>query len=247
MNSFLTVVVLSLIHLVNAQNNLTAQYSKTDTANDHVGWVPSSPGRSTMDIVWSCVSVLLVCTYKCVHLNISSFEENEAGWHKTKLYGFEVSYWPRWPLVRKSLRKMKWMFIVLIAPEFGVGIAVFQFIEARKELRAAKEDFPEEVENLTITHAFYSIMGGYAMAGEPTPNVSGTSKAKQKDSVGGNSQSDGEPQLNSQPLVEAKDEEHGPPLASADEVPETSWKVKHKDLWALDLSMYGTCFTLRSS
>jgi hypothetical protein len=37
-----------------------------------------------------------------------------------------------------------WMLIILIAPELGVGLAINQFLAARKELRLAKDEFPEE-------------------------------------------------------------------------------------------------------
>lgn len=164
MDPFFAVVALFVV-LIDAQaGRVMAKSSQTETAKDLVGWVPNSPGRSTLNIVWSCLSVLLVCTYKCVHLNISSFEENQAGWHKTKLFGVRLSYWPKRPLVRKTLRKIKFMMIILIAPEVGVAMAVGEFLAARSELRRAKERFPVEELTLTLTHGFYSIMGGYAGA-----------------------------------------------------------------------------------
>src|SRR5438034_7065736 len=116
----LAAVTLYSAVLVSAQApNATAPISPVD---ERVGWVPSSPRRSTMDIIWSCVSILLVCSYKCLHFNISSFEEKQARWHETKR--FRIPYWPEGPLIRKQLRKLKWMAIILVAPEIGVGVAV---------------------------------------------------------------------------------------------------------------------------
>lgn len=126
---------------------------------ERIGWVSSPSTRSTTDIVWSCVAVLVVCTYKCLHLNIASFEENQAGWHTTK-WG-KVPYWSEWPLLRKWLRKCKWMAIMIIAPEAGVGIAVMQFMDARQSLKSAQNLFPDM--KLTLTHAFYARMGGFAL------------------------------------------------------------------------------------
>src|SRR5436305_9701213 len=117
----------ALLDSAQAQNTTTSN----TTTNDRVAWVPPPKGRGTINIVWSCVSVLLVCTYNCAHLNISSFEENRAGWHKW--YG--IPYWPEWPLLRKQLRKRKWMAIILIAPEFGIALASKQYFKARKKLQ----------------------------------------------------------------------------------------------------------------
>src|SRR6266536_2675425 len=117
---------------------------------------PLTPGQSTMDIMWSRVSVLLVCTYKCVHLNISNFEENEAGW--CRLCG--ISYWPEWPLLRKHLRKLKWMAIILITPELGVALAFDEYLKAKAAVRAARLESQSSDQVLTLTHDLYANMGG---------------------------------------------------------------------------------------
>lgn len=117
--------------------------------------------------------MLLVCTYKCVHLNISSFEENRAGWHKC--YG--ISYWPEWPLLRKQLRKLKWMAIILIVPELGVGIASKQYFKARNDLQNIDGVARDVME---LTHAFYANMGGFAIAirqSSEANRISGPSEA----------------------------------------------------------------------
>jgi hypothetical protein len=78
------------------------------TASDkHVGWVSSGGGRSTSDILWSCFSILLVCTYKCIHFNVPSQKESEAGW-------FTWTWWWKW------LKKIGWMMLIVLAPEIGV-------------------------------------------------------------------------------------------------------------------------------
>jgi hypothetical protein len=206
----------------------------------------------------------LVCTYKCVHLNISSFEENQAGWYKTKLFGVELSYWPKPLLVRKSFRKIKWMLIILVAPELGVGVAVDQFLAAREELRIAKDHFPEEEHILTLTHGYYSIMGGYAMADEPALKLSDASKGQPNDSLGfteaysndvaldavqpgtlepidGNSLGADESYLRQKPPIEVTDKEQGgSSLSHGEEAPGESWRVNYESLRALDLKEYGT-------
>jgi hypothetical protein len=91
------------------------------TASDtHVGWVSSASGRSTSDILWSCFSILLVCTYKCIHFNVPSRKESEAGW-------FTWTWWSRW------LKKIGWMMLIVLAPEIGVALAMDQYLLAREQ------------------------------------------------------------------------------------------------------------------
>lgn len=159
-------------------------------ASGHVSWMPPPRERGTINIIWSCLTVLLICSYKCLHLNIPHEDELEAGWHK--LWG-TVPCWPEWPALRRLLRKVKWMAIIIIAPEIGVGIAVNELEEALKDLRNAKNEAPDfdgwlserdelrgksKLENsllprnnpsdsppsnnkLTLCHAFYARMGGF--------------------------------------------------------------------------------------
>ncbi|KAI9644567.1 hypothetical protein NHQ30_006588 [Ciborinia camelliae] len=121
----------------------------------------SQSGRSTANIIWSCISVLLICTYKCVHSDISSFEENEAGWYK--INGI-VPYWPQWPLVRKFGRKIRWMIIIILAPELGVAVAAKQHINAKNDLwEVQRWILGTGLEGkITLTHAFYARMNGFA-------------------------------------------------------------------------------------
>ncbi|KAL8396770.1 hypothetical protein RB594_003740 [Gaeumannomyces avenae] len=150
----------------------------------HVGWVPPPRGRGTINIIWSCLTVLLICSYKCLHLNIPHEDELEAGWHK--LWG-AIPYWPERPALRRLLRKVKWMAITIIAPEFVAGVAAFELQQARKDLADAKKRAPDFAKwlrerdelrrwgesghnppdsqprnsELTLSHAFYARMGGF--------------------------------------------------------------------------------------
>lgn len=133
----------------------------TSNGTEQVGWVSSRPGRSTSEIIWSCVTVLLVCTYKCVHLNLPSQEENEAGWHR--IVGVPV--WPEWPLLRKNLRQLKWMAFILVAPEYGVAIAFHQYqiakVEAERTHRGQK---------MSLAHGFFAQMGGFVIKSSRSEN-----------------------------------------------------------------------------
>ncbi|KAI6385404.1 hypothetical protein MCOR24_011472 [Pyricularia oryzae] len=155
----------------------------------HVGWVPPPRGRGTINILWSCLSVLLICSYKCLHLNIAAADELEAGWHKV----FGIPYWPERPKLRCLLRKFKWMVVIILAPEIGVGMAATQYFEARQDVAEATDEAPDFAlwlssrdkltvdlgdepvydnidapvghlkEGFTLTHAFYARMGGLVL------------------------------------------------------------------------------------
>lgn len=63
-------------------------------------------------------------------------------------------------MIKKWLRKIKWMGIILIGPEIGVAVACNRWMKAREEVQRAKLEFPDET--LTLTHGFYALAGGFA-------------------------------------------------------------------------------------
>ncbi|KAL3465910.1 hypothetical protein BJX64DRAFT_252147 [Aspergillus heterothallicus] len=139
-----------LPNLVAAQNDTAANQTL-----ERVGWTSSPDVRGTSDILWSCGAIFLVCTWKCMHFNLPSHEESEAGWHT--FWGW-LPYWPtrlRWKVI---LRQASWMCIIAIAPELGISMAADEFWQAWKLRR--KVDSP----GFTLTHAFYALMGGFVIA-----------------------------------------------------------------------------------
>ncbi|KIK53949.1 hypothetical protein GYMLUDRAFT_249983 [Collybiopsis luxurians FD-317 M1] len=90
--------------------------------------------RTLLQIVWSCVSVLIACTWISVHPNIPGPDDSS------------------WKAFR---RKIGLMIIALIAPEMLVLWATRQWFAARK----LSERYP----GWTRTHAFFALMGGFAL------------------------------------------------------------------------------------
>ena len=145
----LSLFILTFPILAWAQNNTTS--GKTA---ERVGWVSSTNTRTTSDILWSCFTIFLVCSWKCVHLHIPTVEESEAGWQM--LGGWLPC--PSSPLLKRWLRKVKWMCVIALAPEIGVAMAADQFTKARKMNKKFQRL------HFTLTHCFYALMGGFVIA-----------------------------------------------------------------------------------
>ncbi|KAF2122333.1 hypothetical protein BDV96DRAFT_640381 [Lophiotrema nucula] len=77
-----------------------------------VGWQNGPNERGTIDILWSCISIIIACTWTILHLNAPQYYDS------TKV---------------KVLRKLKWMVITILFPEFI-------FSKAICELRTAVND-----------------------------------------------------------------------------------------------------------
>ncbi|KAG5659532.1 hypothetical protein KAF25_002091 [Fusarium avenaceum] len=145
---------------------VTLAQDNTTTSNDNgdkmIGWVSPAPRRTTWSIIWSCMSIFIICSWKCVHLNIPSHEEAKGEWHTLRMHYLpDIPVWPKAPLWRKWTRKVLWMCCIALAPEVGVSIALREYIEAHKDLKKANKRRPKELkQKYTMTHAFYAQMGG---------------------------------------------------------------------------------------
>lgn len=104
---------LSFVLAVNAQNT---------TAGVTVGWEAGPNGRGTLSLVWGCVLTIFACTWTVLHLNVPGLDER---------------WW--WIL----LRKIKWMAITILFPEFIFSKAVCDLRLALEELR----EFDEHLQN----------------------------------------------------------------------------------------------------
>ncbi|KIK53942.1 hypothetical protein GYMLUDRAFT_49114 [Collybiopsis luxurians FD-317 M1] len=106
----------------------SASSSTSDSCND------INDCRTLLQIVWSCISVLITCTWVSVHPNVPGPDDSS------------------WKVLR---RKIGLMIIALIAPEMLVLWAARQWFAARK----LSERYP----GWTRTHAFFALMGGFAL------------------------------------------------------------------------------------
>ncbi|KAK1233351.1 hypothetical protein PQX77_003501 [Marasmius sp. AFHP31] len=119
---------------------LLAGLSYRQLGPDSTAPTPSSSGetRTTANIVWSCLSMVILCTWTSVRPNVHSVPRSG---HWTRVY------WDN----------AKLFLVALIAPEFIVQWSICQWLAAR---RMAKE---YQKYGWTITHAFFALMGGFAL------------------------------------------------------------------------------------
>lgn len=83
-------------------------------ADDVVGWVSGPTERGTLALVWSCVITIFACTWTVLHLNVPGRKDTS---------------------LTVTLRKLKWMVINILFPEFVFSKAVCDLRLALQELR----------------------------------------------------------------------------------------------------------------
>ena len=99
------------------------------------GWVSEPDGRGTWSIVWSCLVTIFICTWSVLHLDVPT------------RHG-------RWYLF---FRKVKWMLVTALAPEWILMMAVNDFFQARVLLGHLVTHGGDE---WTLVHAEFAVAGG---------------------------------------------------------------------------------------
>ena len=74
-----------------------------DNATTVTGWEAGPTSRGTLSLLWGCLLTIFACTWTVLHLNVPDLEED--------------MWW-------KLLRKIKWMAITILFPEFILSKAV---------------------------------------------------------------------------------------------------------------------------
>lgn len=100
---------------------------------DVVGWVAGPTERGTLSLVWSCLITIFACTWTVLHLNVPGYYDK-----------------PRTIV----LRKLKWMVINMLFPEFilskaicDLRLALHELLEFDAYLREHKKDMTWTIEH----------------------------------------------------------------------------------------------------
>lgn len=118
---------------------LIATWSLNVQARDETlihGWIPEPPSRGTWSIFWSCLAIIFICTWSTLHLDIP------------KRHGV-------WYLL---FRRLGWMIITAMAPEFILFDAADTFFAARD---LSKYLFGRGNRDWTLTHTQFALAGGF--------------------------------------------------------------------------------------
>ncbi|MCJ1384098.1 hypothetical protein MMC17_007214 [Xylographa soralifera] len=118
---------------------------------DVVNYVSSANARGTLDIVWSCLSVLVLCTWTVQHLNVPPQirPHTEAQKWRLRLHWF---FW-----------KLKWMVLTVIAPECLLGKALIDMLSASHSCDVMRAFAEKDKIEWTITHAYFANIGGFGL------------------------------------------------------------------------------------
>ncbi|MCJ1453369.1 hypothetical protein MMC28_003716 [Mycoblastus sanguinarius] len=101
-----------------------------------LGWVSQPNQRGSIDIIWSCITTLVICCWVMLHLNVPA---------KTD------SFWTLF------LRRARWLMFAVLSPELVMLFACGQWASAKRSVA--------EMQGLghnywTMIHAFYADSGG---------------------------------------------------------------------------------------
>lgn len=127
-----------------------------------VNFVYKADIRATLDILWSCLFTLLVCTWTVQHLNIpdQSIVEGEAPPKRPlrqQFYAWARTKWSHF------VPKLKWMLLTLLLPEFLLGKGFQDRILAGRSQRKMQSFAETDGVEWTLTHSFYANMGGFVL------------------------------------------------------------------------------------
>ncbi|KAI0838767.1 hypothetical protein F5Y06DRAFT_43912 [Hypoxylon sp. FL0890] len=97
---------------------------------DSVNYVTGANTRSTLSIVWNCFSVIILCTWNVLHLNVPPIRRAEGFWAKI------------WLTIIASTTKIKWMVVTILVPEYLLGKALSERLSVKTALSPSERNHP---------------------------------------------------------------------------------------------------------
>jgi hypothetical protein len=144
-------ILISFLCLVAWCYGYTTFETTCSTPSISVNFVSSPDSRGTLNILWSCLATLLVCTWTIQHLNVPKHRTFPGAVH-SPWYDFQGK-------LKRLWTNVKWMLFTLLAPEYILGKALGHRVVAE----CCKKRFKTVGINLTLTHVFYANMGGFVL------------------------------------------------------------------------------------
>ena len=109
------------------------------------GWQPSPDGRGTLNLVYSCLFTIFMCTWSVLCVNVPA-----SGDRATQVFS----------------RKMMFAALGILGPEFIVQAALGQWISAKHSVKLFNASGHHQ---WTIKHAFFADMGGLMLHTPDSP------------------------------------------------------------------------------
>src|SRR5450432_3954307 len=97
----------------------------TPSPENPANFVGSPDSRGTLDILWSSLFTIFACTWTIQHLNVPEQREGHDRGRKGDL---------KWTL-KGVYTSVKWMLLTMVAPEFVIGKACADLIQAKEDLQ----------------------------------------------------------------------------------------------------------------
>ena len=106
--------------------------------------------RGTLDIVYSCLAVIVLCTWSILHLNVPTQITPADGRQKLMRSLF------------RTLTKVKWMAFNVLAPEWPFAQALCGFLSLR-QLQKRFDCYSDDRVSWTRSHTQLANMGGFVV------------------------------------------------------------------------------------
>ncbi|EQK99052.1 hypothetical protein G6O67_000721 [Ophiocordyceps sinensis] len=123
------------------------------------GFVNSPDIRSTMDIVWSCTSIIILSTWSVLHLTVPPELKPQSKLQQLRKQAYLLG------------RKLVWMAIMLAFPEYLVGISTTNLFACWVNTPCLEELARDDGVPWSLTHTILANIGGIVLRfsdpGEP--------------------------------------------------------------------------------
>lgn len=161
--------------LINTQAYMLETFATQCSLPSNAVNFDSAPNvRGTLDILWTCLTILILCTWSIQHLSVPPqvFPRTKSQWFRRTLF-----------LAR---RKAIWMLITLLAPEFTFGLALADLLSAGSNVKDLKGYADEDGVPWTYAHACFADTGGIVIYFPPDLNNAAEPTSEPMDSHGTN-------------------------------------------------------------
>ncbi|KAH9203145.1 hypothetical protein DL95DRAFT_321991 [Leptodontidium sp. 2 PMI_412] len=114
-----------------------------------VNFVSAPNSRGTLNLLWSSLSVIILCVWTVHHLNVPV---QILPGSTSQMYGLKF---------QRVIGKTKWMLLMVLAPELLLGKALVDLLSALHSEKDMKDLADQDGAKWTITHAYFANMGGF--------------------------------------------------------------------------------------